>query len=212
MPELEKYSEIVANKLIYRVDNITPQDICTKHIETHKKNNVVKDILNDIERIIYLQKPDKNNPGALTDYGRYLKSVYGDLFFRKAVQLIDNNLSDTTGFRAMTDASLKSSPIGSFVSTFNDPDKVYITEKETYKDNLGSNDIIYCKEAQLKLIKDLVNDDKLTAYKSFDLQSVERYITRQNEVLINPDKINSSFELYCNKKVTVPNSQSPNLI
>ncbi|WP_119342833.1 hypothetical protein [Facilibium subflavum] len=196
-PSLERIIKSSIDSLLYRTDSVFVEGINTSHNESHKEKNATRQILNKIENLLYQQKPGKNQPGELTDLGKAIKLELGEGEFQKATQLLDNMLAENTGYRPMTDADFDKSPIGSYTSTWKDPKKSYVIEKEANKNNLASNDTIYCKEAQIKLINSLVQKELLDDYTPAEISALERYINRQAEVLVSNSKgIKDSKKLF----------------
>ncbi|WP_119344866.1 hypothetical protein [Facilibium subflavum] len=211
--QLKALAKGVIDDLLYRTNKVYLPDVDSKHKEPHKAQNTTRKILNDIEEIIYEQKPGKNTPGKLTDYGKLLQEKFASEGFDKALQLLDNQLAENTGFRPVTDAHLNSSPPGSFISTWGDPKTTYVMELEAYKTDLKQDEMIFCKNAQLKLIDQLIQDGKLNEYKPEDIgNSIVRYINRQDEVLVASNKLKSSKAIFMEKAVSMQTNDYTNKI
>ena len=174
------------------------------HQEPHKKDNPTKRALNAMEAAIYIQKPNKNTPRILTEYGEQLKQEWGDAKFDRATQLLDNQLAELGSLVAMTNLE-KGTENGAYASTFKNRSIAVGIEEEVDFTNLEKNEVIYCKDDQLDLVERLKKDGKLNDFSPNELETgVIRYINRQNEVLIPKNKTKKSVDVMQEMKLSQP--------
>ncbi|WP_162902458.1 hypothetical protein, partial [Facilibium subflavum] len=154
-----------------------------------KEDNTTQRLLKHIERLIYDQSPSGNFPGALTDFGQFLEMRFGQGVFNQALQLLHNQLANDIGFQSM------------YAMSWQKPlyECAYLVEKEVDDTSLGLDDVICCKDAQLKLINYLVSKGKLNDFSMKDIALVKNEIIQKNETLVSDKCIKSSALLFMDR-------------
>ncbi|TNF69076.1 MAG: hypothetical protein EP298_04980 [Gammaproteobacteria bacterium] len=208
--KLKPYLESAINERFTRMNNIWLGDtVDTRQKEPHKKDNITKQLLGAMEEALIFKKGDKDEQTQLTQYGEQVKQKMGN-DFSKAIQLLDNNIAtQATIYRSTTDSQYDSLP-GSFNTAWKNPSRAFGVEREVRKSDTNPQDLIYCKEHQLKLVDQLQKDGILNSFTKDQIDNnLIRYIERQAEVMVPVNQLEDSQTLFYNAQQSNQQQNTP---